>query len=59
MSFQDEPDFDSDCAVHGVACWSIEEGHEVLDDAGEETGAWCNGPLELRDAGGTEKARLG
>lgn len=54
-----EPDFDSDCVVHGVATWSVNGGHEVIhycDDrcdrrcrlGGEETGQWCDGPLEMR-----------
>ena len=56
-----DPDFDSDCVVHGVATWSINGGHEVVhycDDrcdrdphcrlSGEETGQWCDGPLEMR-----------
>lgn len=54
-----DPDVDSDCTVHGVATWSIQAGHEVIhycsdecpEDCnleGEETGEWCNGPLEMR-----------
>lgn len=58
-----DPDFDSDCSVHGVATWSTERGHEVVhychdgcpDDcalAGEETGEWCDGPLQMRSEDG-------
>lgn len=58
-SYLDEPDFDSDCTLHGVATWSIHGGHEVVhycDDrcptdcglGGVETGEWCSGPLEMR-----------
>lgn len=54
-----DPDVDSDCTVHGVATWSIQGGHEVIhyctdgcpEDCtleGEETGEWCDGPLEMR-----------
>lgn len=54
-----DPDVDSDCMVCGVATWSVHGGHEVVhycDDrcrpdcalGGEETGRWCEGPLEMR-----------
>lgn len=52
-------DVDSDCTIHGVCTWLAHDGHQVVhycDDQcpencgmdGEETGEWCNGPLQLR-----------
>lgn len=43
-----DPEFDSDCTVHGVATWLAHAGHEVCDETGESTGEWCDGPLEMR-----------
>jgi len=64
-----DPDFDSDCTIHGVATWSTEHGHVVIHDCddrcpgdcpsgGEETGAWCDGPLQMRTDAGTPPYRL-
>jgi hypothetical protein len=47
VAIEDETPADpnADCLSCGIEWWDDEDGHPVLDDDNEQTGAWCPGPM--------------